>query len=408
MDEQNRILSLLSISVGVLIIGAVNYSAVLPQILDDLSVSSTAGGAMFSAFFVGYVLFVVPMGMLADRYSNHRILGISAIGAGVFGVSFGVFVESVSIGLLLRFGAGACFAGVYVPGLSAVTNVYDREKRGRAFGVYIGMLSLCGGAAYPVAAWLEMIGGWRFAIVATSFPAIIVGVCILWRLDDYGRQTTQTGIFDASIFRNRSYWYAVTAYSGHNWELFGIQNWIVVYLVTTSGILTTDSPTVVAGILGGAVAGFGLPGNVLGGWISDHVGRVQTSAAALFLSGCATVLFVVLGWPSLPVLIGWVVVYGVVLSADSAPLSAVITEISDNGTTGKALAGQSLIGFTPAIVSPFVFGVAHDFSGFGLAFALMACGAFGGCLATVLLHRRLQSEDAAAQPVDARSRGRAN
>jgi|AntRauTorcE11898_2_1112593.scaffolds.fasta_scaffold08280_1 MFS family permease len=389
-----------------MIVGGVNYSAVLPTILDDLGISSTAGGAMFSAFFVGYVLLVIPIGMLADTFSNRRILGVSAVGAGVFGMSFGAFTESVLVGVSLRLAAGACFAGVYVPGLSLLTDAYDRDKRGRAFGVYIGMLSLCGGAAYPASSWLSSIGGWRFAIVVTSIPALVAGVVLLWRLDDRGTPSTGEEFIDTSIFKKRSYWYAVTAYSGHNWELFGVQNWIVVYLLTTDGIFASDSPTVLAGILGGAVAGFGLPGNLLGGWISDHIGRVPTSGAALLLSGTATILFVLLSWPSLPILICWVVLYGIVLSADSAPLSAVITEISDDGTTGKALAGQSLIGFSPAIVSPFVFGAALDYSGFTLGFVLMSFGAFAGFLATVQLHRREQFDSTIGERSERASTGR--
>lgn len=392
MQLQTRVLLVLSGAVGLVSFSWANYSAVLPLVITDLDLSGTEAGIVYSAYFVGYILAILPAGFIADRHSARTLIGTTAVGTGVFGIAFAILTVDVITGSVFRLLAGACFAGVYVPGMRLLTDWFDASERGRTIGIYVGVLGLGSGVAYPLSTWLASISDWRVAIAVTSGVALPAGLAVLWLAADYPGTIGQDIVFDLSVFADRQYLYVTTAYASHNWELFGVQNWIVVFLVATPAVVGTGHPEVTAGLLAGLLVALGAPGNVVGGWLSDRFGRIPTSAVALATSGCITLALGIGSWTAITVLGIVIVVYGVVLAADSAPLSTAMTELADDDQVGMALAGQSLLGFLPGIVSPVVFGVALDRAGFTAAFGTLVAGVVVGLGALWLLHIELQPE----------------
>lgn len=106
---------MLNVTVGLVSFNWANYSAILPLIIADLGLSGTEVGVSHSAYFVGYVAAILPVGYIADRYPTRVLVGATAAGSGVFGAAFALLTGGVVTGSLFRLLAGACFAGVYVP-----------------------------------------------------------------------------------------------------------------------------------------------------------------------------------------------------------------------------------------------------------------------------------------------------
>nr|WP_139326636.1 MFS transporter [Natrinema saccharevitans] len=79
-----------------------------------------------------------------------------------------------------------------------------------------------------------------------------------------------------------------------------------------------------------------------------------------------------LQWLPLWALTGVILVYGIVITVDSAPTSTMITEVVDDGRVGSALAIQAFETLA-GIVAPVIFGAAVDYSGYGLAFQTLGC-----------------------------------
>lgn len=393
MQPRTRVLIVLSGAVGLISFSWANYSAVLPLVIADLGFSGTEAGIVYSAYFVGYVIAILPAGIIVDRRSARRLIGFTAVGTGVFSVAFAVLTTGVITGSVFRLLAGACFAGVYVPGIRLLTDWFEAADRGRAIGIYVGVLSLGSGGAYPLTAGVASISDWRFALAATSSLALPAGWAVLRLASDYPGTVGRKVSFDLSMFTERRYLYVTTAYAGHNWELFGVQNWIVAFLVATPAVAATGSPTVTAGLLAGTLVVLGAPGNAIGGWLSDRLGRIRTSGAALAGSGGLTLALGIIEWTTVILLGGMILVYGVVLAADSAPLSTAMTELADDDQVGTALAGQSLLGFIPGMISPVVFGAALDLSGFALAFGTLAAGVIVALGALWLLRRAVHREE---------------
>jgi MFS family permease len=180
--------------------------------------------------------------------------------------------------------------------------------------------------------------------------------------------------------------------------VFGVRNWLPAFLVSLPAVAATDDPTLAAGVLTGLTLSVGGIGNVAGGWASDRIGRSRAVAIALGTSGTISLAFAFMEWISLPVLVALLVVYGVVLVADSSPTSTAVTEVVEDDHVGVALALQTLVGFTMTVISPVVFGFVLDSRGFSAAFPTFALGAVGGLVSLALLARARRTS-AGAGPV---------
>lgn len=377
MLERTRILVVTSVSLLLSVLVWFNYSAVLPLIVEEWGLSGLRAGIVFGAFQAGYLLSIVPMGWLADRRSPRWVIAFGATEAGAFSLAFASLATGFLSGTVLRFFAGFGMAGVYVPGMRFVSDWYPPTARGQAMGVYVGTFSIGSGLSFLVATSVADAVGWRAAIGVTSVGALAVAPLVLGLTRDNPARTADDSSFDLAVVRNRAYLCAVSVYSWHNWELFGARNWLLAFLLTTPAFAAAGSSALAGTVVGIVIAMSGV-GNVLGGWLSDRIGRSRAIGLGLAASTLFSAVVGVLGWLPLSALVALLLVYGVTLSVDSAPTSTLVTEVVADKRTGTALSIQSFVGFSTTVVSPIVFGIALDTGGYALAFPTLAAGALLG------------------------------
>jgi len=378
MQERRRVLVVTSVALFLSVLVWFNYSAVLPLIVEEWGLSGTEAGIVFGALQAGYLVAIVPAGWLADRYSPRWVIAVGATGTALPSLAFAAVADGILVGTALRFLSGLFVAGVYVPGMRFVSDWFPEVTRGRALGLYIATYELGSGFSFVFATIAAEAVDWRLAIAATSVGALFVAPMMLGLTRDSPERTTSaTGGFDVSVLRNRKYLAAVSIYSWHNWELFGVRNWLLAFLVATPAFVATDS-AVLPGLVVGAMIAMSGVGNAAGGWLSDRVGRPQTIAAGLGASTVLSATFGLLGGLPLSALVAVTLAYGVVLALDSAPTSTLVTEVVADEHVGTALSVQSLAGFSTTVVSPIVFGLALDRGGYAAAFPTLAAGALLG------------------------------
>lgn len=385
MKENRRVLIITALTLFFSALVWFNYSAVLPLIITEWGLTGTEAGIIFGAFQAGYLLTILPAGWLADRYSPRWVIALGAVGTGAPSLLFAGFADGFVLGTALRFLSGMFMAGVYVPGMRFVSDWFSKSVRGKALGLYIGTFSVGAGLSFMSATVIADTVDWQLAIAVTSVGAVLVAPLILRFTRDHPARTEADEIgFELSVLRNREYLCAVSIYSWHNWELFGARNWILAFLVATPAFAATNS-TVLPGIVVGLMITIGGAGNVTGGWLSDRIGRAKTIAIGLTVSTFISLIFGLLAGLSIMTLTAIVLVYGVVITMDSAPTSTLVTEVVDDSHVGTALSFQSLFGFTTTVISPVVFGVALDRAGYAAAFPTLAAGAFIGLLSVGVL-----------------------
>jgi MFS family permease len=377
--ERTRVLIVAAIALFFSVLVWFNYSAVLPLVVEEWGLSGTQAGIVFGAFQAGYLVAIVPAGWLADRYSPRWVIAIGATGTGLPSLGFAVIADGFLIGTVLRFLSGLFVAGVYVPGMRFVSDWYPEAVRGRALGLYIGTYELGSGLSFVFATVAAEAVNWQLAIGVTSIGALFVAPVVLGLTRDSPERTISSATFDLSLLKNAEFLSAISIYSWHNWELFGVRNWLLAFLVATPAFAAVDS-TVLPGLVVGAMIIMSGAGNTAGGWLSDRLGRPQTIATGLGLSTLLSAVFGLLGGLPLMILVTLTLIYGVVLALDSAPTSTLVTEVVPDEHIGTALSVQSLAGFSTTVVSPIVFGIALDQSGYSVAFLTLAAGAFLGLL----------------------------
>lgn len=390
MKERRQVLVMTSVTLFFSVLVWFNYSAVLPLIVEEWGLSGTRAGIVFGAFQAGYLVTIVPAGWLADHYSPRWVIAVGALGTGLPSLAFAAIADGFLVGTFLRFLSGLSVAGVYVPGIRLVSDWYPAGVRGRALGLYVGMYEVGAGLSFVFSTVAAELVSWRLAIAVTSIGSLFVTPLMLKLTPSNPERTTPSdGGFDFAVLRDYEYLLAVSIYSAHTWELFGVRNWLLAFLVAAPAFAVIDT-TVLPGLVVGAMIVMSGAGNAIGGWLSDRIGRPQTIATGLGVSAFLSAIFGLLGDISLAVLITITLIYGLVLAIDSAPTSTLVTEVVADEHIGTALAIQSLAGFSTTVVSPIIFGLALDRSGYGVAFPTLAVGALLGLLsvgALVLVQR---------------------
>lgn len=380
MQERRRALAVSSIALFFSVLVWFNYSAVLPRIVEEWGLSGTEAGIVFGALQAGYLVAIIPAGWLADYYSPRWVIAVGATGTALPSLAFAAVADGFLVGTILRFLSGMFVAGVYVPGMRFVSDWFPEVTRGRALGLYIGTFELGSGLSFVFTTIAAEAVNWRLAVAITSIGALFVAPMVLGLTRDNPERTASSGSgFNFSILRNWEYLSAVSIYSWHNWELFGVRNWLLAFLVVTPAFAAIDSAVVPGLVVGSMIIMSGV-GNAAGGRISDRIGRPQTIAIGLGISTVLSAIFGLLGGLPLVVLIAITLVYGIVLALDSAPTSTLVTEVVADEHIGTALSVQSLAGFSTTVISPVIFGLALDRGGYAAAFPTLAAGSLLGLL----------------------------
>lgn len=156
-----------------------------PQMMRNFGLSPTAMGSVYSAFILGYALFMIPGGRLSDRIGARRTLALMGVFSAVFtGLTMvaGTTVVPVWISVVvtlsaIRFGLGIATAPLY-PACALVTrNWIPTVFHARVQGLIIAGSSL-GAALSPVLfARLLTRFDWRTAFLPAALaPAMLASI----------------------------------------------------------------------------------------------------------------------------------------------------------------------------------------------------------------------------------------
>ena len=107
-----------------------------PFIQEDLGLSNTQLGLLIGfAFALFYTVIAIPIAWLADRYNRVNILSIALATWSGFTALTGMATNFWQIGLA-RMGVGIGEAGGSPPSHSIISDMYSKEERAGALGVY--------------------------------------------------------------------------------------------------------------------------------------------------------------------------------------------------------------------------------------------------------------------------------
>src|SRR3954471_12374505 len=162
------------------ILGLASFSlvpALLPQFITTWSLSNAGAGWLAGIMSAGYMAAVLPLVALTDRMPARKIfLASSALNAlSCFGIAFS---DGLLPALLWRAMSGIALAGMYMPGLRALTDGMEGAARARAAAWYTSSFTL-GSSLSFLLGQAGLVWDWRGAFVVSGALGAI-GVMLAW------------------------------------------------------------------------------------------------------------------------------------------------------------------------------------------------------------------------------------
>ncbi len=173
---EGRSIGYVSILHGLLHVLELAYGVALIAIAADLGVSLFVLGVIANVFGFAYGLTALPVGVLADRVSETRLLALCALGMGVGAAGVSLAPDIVTLGVALALLGVAL--GLFHP-VAAAFIARTASRTGLGFA-YLGTGGNLGLALGPIMVGIIASGmGWRLAYAVFAIPCIVLGLLIL-------------------------------------------------------------------------------------------------------------------------------------------------------------------------------------------------------------------------------------
>lgn len=400
------------------IAGIINYmdraalGVAAPFVKEDLGLSPSELGLIFSTFFVGYALFAFVGGQLADRYGPRRVYSWAATSWSLLCALTGTvtsFTQLFTVRTLFGFAEGPMNSTTN----RMITNWFPREETSRAIGFIFSGQAVGGAVAAPIVGLLALAYGWRIAFLAIGAVGLLW--VLVWRhfVTDLPRENSRVGETEIKLIaasrstsviplehrslRLRAYLMRPSTLSlglgmfAVNYTVYIFLSWLPSYL-TSALRMSVEQMSYVAAIPWAC----GFVGYVGGGIIADFAycrlsdqlfARKLTTIAPL---GLAAVALIALNFaPNATSAVALIAITVMLMTSSVQSCWAIIHELVPETHVGGVGGFVHLLSNISGIIGPTVTGFAvQHFGGYGSAFAIAAAVAVIGALAMTLFVKR--------------------
>jgi predicted MFS family arabinose efflux permease len=384
---------------GAEILGLAGYStvpALLPQFIDEWSLTNTQAGWLAGIASAGYMLAVVPLVGLTDRRSARRIyLASSTLSAlSCFGI---VLCDSLLPALGFRAVAGIALAGMYMPGLQALTHDVEGTRQARIAAWYTSSFTI-GASLSFLFGRIGTLLGWRSAFVLAGILST-AGVVIAWaalpRTDPEITKRPRPAFDIRPVLGNRDALVLIFGYAAVIWGSAGLRQWIIVFLA----FCAADQAGVPAQAwimltVGALISFLGVPAGLLGNELSIRYGLRNIAALVFLLSAVAGGLFGFAAMLPYIAILSLAVLAGFIVQGNFSNLTSGVLAVAAPGYRGATIGLYSCVGFGGGFLGTLVFGITLDqFGGTSqpgawiLSFGSCGLACLAGAAATVFLSR---------------------
>ena len=360
-----------------------SFQALIPTFQAEWGLSNTQAGWISGIYFAGYVGAVPVLVSLTDRIDPKRVTLFALVLGGLAALGYALFADGFWTAMTFRCLQGVGLAGTYMPGLKALSDQTEGPRQSRYVAFYTASFGVGAGLSYPLAGEVTALLDWRwaFAIAAVGSAAAFVLIWAGLPAAPPREAPPDTHLLDfRPVLRNRRAMAFIVGYAGHNWELFAFRSWVVAFLVWAQGFHPGSGIGVNATAIAAVATLVGVPSSILGNELAVRYGRHRIILAVTVASvalGCAIGFASALSYG---LVVGLCLIYGLLLTADSASLTAGTVAAAAPGQRGATLAMHACLGFMGGVLGPPMVGVTLDLAGggtvpgWGLAFVVTALG----------------------------------
>jgi D-galactonate transporter len=185
-----RILPILLVGYIIAYIDRVNVGFAKLQMMGDLKFSDSVYGVGAGIFFIGYFLFEVPSNVILHKVGARVWICRVIITWGIVSACTAL-VRTPWEFYTARFLLGVAEAGFFPGMILYLTYWFPSHRRARMVAILMAGNPLSGIIGGPVSGYIlhhfagsRTIAGWQWLFILEAIPAVILGVLILFFLDD--------------------------------------------------------------------------------------------------------------------------------------------------------------------------------------------------------------------------------
>ncbi|MGA8049352.1 MAG: MFS transporter [Burkholderiales bacterium] len=377
--------------------GFSTFAALLPELRALWHLTNVEAGVVGGMFFAGYASTVSYWTALTDRIDGRRVYVVGSLLAAAGSAGFGLLAQGFASAVLFQVVLGTGVAATYMPGLRLLSDRASGASQSRYIAFYTSFFGIGTALSLAAAGAVSALAGWQWAFIACAAGPLAAGALVFAGID--ARTPAAAGaaarfslatLFPIAAWRtllaNRPVAGFALGYAMHCLELFGSRGWMVAFLAFSAGLHAGgDSFPWNLAVIAAFVNICAVPASILGNEIALKIGRRRWIAIAMLGSGAGGIL---LGW-SAPwhwiAVLAILVVYAMLVMAESATLTAGMVAAAPAELRGAAMGLYSLLGFAGGMIGPVVFGAALDAAGGGHsagAWVIAYAGIGAGALAS--------------------------
>lgn len=359
------VLVLLSLSVFINYIDRANLGVAAPMLKDELGLTGSQLGVLFSAFFFTYALLQPVAGWLVDRFNVYWVFAsgffLWSLATALTGF---VHIFAMFIGLRFALGVGECVA---FPSYSKIiASRFPETHRGIANSCVAAGLVLGPGFGILAGGMLMARFGWRPFFIALGFASMAWLVPWIALAPRNIRETARTtGVPNLPEFLMlRSAWGTCVGLFAGNYVNYFLLTWLPIYIVRERHF----SMTGMAKIAGGGYL-LAACASTAAGWVSDRwirSGATPTLARKTIVAGGIALSAMCLGLS----LVGGsrfavaMIVLGIAFfGVSSSNIWAITQTLAGPRAAGRWTGFQNFVGNMAGIIGPSLTGFVLDRSG---------------------------------------------
>jgi predicted MFS family arabinose efflux permease len=352
----------------------IGFSALLPSIMSELSLSYTRAGLLASAFFYAYVIMQIPSGLLGDRYGRRRILLLGLLGgalsAGLTGLA-GSFAALFTVRAL----TGAFQGSLFSNDRAIIATVTPPDRIGLGQGVSFAGPGLGLTAGLVIGGLLVEVLPWRTVMMLFGLGPIAAALLIARFVPSPAPSPAQEplGRRLGGLFANGPLWLLALASLCAIANQFILATWAPLFF-QEAGITDVGRAGIYAALQGIAAS----LGMIVGGFTHDRLARRGFESKTVIVAGLAALALSMLAMaaviaqrsvPALAILLFLAAFFCWSIWGAVYTLLGRMVRAED---LGAAFGWSNSISFLGAIVGPIATGWARDLTGSFSAGCLLA------------------------------------
>lgn len=334
------------------------FDVINEPLRQDFGINAAELSLMSSTFLWADILFLIPAGMILDRFSTRKVVLYAMIACIAGTLGFAV-TDSYITASFYRGIIGASNAFCFLTCVILVSRWFEPRRQALVMGLLVTMAFIGGMVAHTPLAYLNEHFGWRNALIIDAAFGAFLFIWLFFGIKDRPKKSVllvdHVDVPKANFFqvlKNKQNWLTGFYTAFMNLPILVICSlWGGSYLQIVHGLPILTSSNIVSLILLGSI--FGCP---LAGWMSDRWGKRKP---VMIIGSILTFIFILPLYMNVNITVTVLSViffcWGLFTSTQVV-IYPMITESNDLSNTGLANSIASIIIMGGGALAQMVFG----------------------------------------------------